>query len=245
MKKAVREWTAFLLILFGAWTLLALCMDNALVCPAPWQTFEQMLIQVQKPTFFLTIGTTILRAMEALGLSFVFGVLVAFVSAFYSWCSGFFNRLVSLIQTVPNVCYIILLLFWTSREQTVVLTGFFLLFPLIYRTIYEELLGLQKRFEPVWTIYPQPAWVRMVKICLPMLKPAFLSALKSASSLAFKVCVTSEILTGITPGIGRSLQTARLDLNPAGVLGWSIWLILLVFIFEKLWNALISFMFRE
>lgn len=244
-KKSLIEWFWFLFILLGLWSITALVMDNALVCPTPWACLEQMVLQVQNPTFLLSAFSTIGRAMESLVLSFVLGLAASFLGAFWKPAGSFLGKLVSLFQTVPNVCYIILLLFWTSREQTVILTGFFLLFPLVYREFYEQLESLKKRYAEVWKIYPQPAWVRMFVICLPMMKPAFLSALKSASSLAFKVCVTSEILTGLQPGIGKSLQMARLDLNPAGVVGWSIWLILIVFCFEKLWNWIADRLFGD
>lgn len=239
------QWLAFLVILVLFWQILASIADNSLICPTPLQTMEQMVLQIQRPDFVMILFMTIARAMESLALSFALAVLLAGAGAFCSWIGGFFSRLVSLMQTVPNVCYIILLLFWTSREQTVVLTGFFLLFPLIYRNLYEELCSLKIRYHDVWIIYPQPVHILLFKICLPMLRPAILSSLKSASSLSFKVCVTSEILTGITPGIGRSLQTARLDLNPAGVMGWSIWLIVTVFIFEKLWTLLLKRLFAS
>lgn len=245
IKRSLLEWAAFFMILLALWSLAALAADNALICPTPWQTAEEMLVQAQSPAFVSTLAMTIGRALLSLAVSFVSALVCAMLAAFFRLVRGFLNRLVSLMQTIPNVCYIILLLFWTTRAQTVILTGFFLLFPLIYRTMYEELMALCETYRDVWLIYPQPVFVKMFTICLPMLRPAFFSALKSASSMAFKVCVMSEILTGITPGIGRSMQTARLALNPAGVIGWSLWLILIVFAFEALFSLLLEQLFRR
>lgn len=238
--RPVLEWVWFFLIVGIGWQLLAILVNNALICPSPVTVLWHMKEQFVSPDFWPVILQTILRAMLALLLSFAAAVPCAFLAAFYPLCSGFLNRLVSVLQTVPNVCYIILLLFWTSRVQTVILTGFFLLFPLIYRTLYEQLCAIQKDWKDVWILYPQPRWVLMIKICLPLLQPALLAALKNASSLSFKACVTSEILTGLSFGIGRKIQSARFDLNLAGVAGWSLWLVLLVFLFEKLISWLIG-----
>jgi hypothetical protein len=41
------------------------------------------------------------------------------------------------------------------------------------------------------------------------------------------------------------MQSARMDLNMAGVLAWSAWLVLLVFAFEILWKILIRFLYSE
>lgn len=234
------EWFFFFVIVLGVWQFAALSIHNPLVCPTPWQVILAMVEQCQAPTFWPAISTTIIRALFALGFSFGAALPISFLGAFYPWCGGFFNRLVSVFQTVPNVCYIVLLLFWTSREQTVIITGFFLLFPLLYRSFYEALGAIQKQWHAVWTLYPQPKFILMGKICFPLLRYSLLAAIKSASSLSFKVCVTSEILTGLMVGIGKRMQMARLNLDLAGVIGWSLWLVILVFMFEMLWSFCID-----
>lgn len=239
LRSSLFQWAAFLVIIGVLWAGAALAVSNPIILPSPWQVLLEMKRQLLQEGFALSMLLTIARALAALASSFVLAMPAAFLAVFYPAIRGFLNRLVSVMQTVPNVCYIILLLFWTSREQTVILTGFFLLFPICYRSFYEQLITLVRQWKPVWMIYPQPRSVLMVQICLPMLRPSFSAALKSASSLAFKACVTSEILTGLAPGIGKSMQLARLDLNLAGVFAWSVWLVLLVFLFEQLWNRLV------
>ncbi len=238
-------WLAFLVTVLSVWQIAAWAMHNSLICPSPLETLGQMIEQAQTPGFLASIAWTIGRALGALAISFVLAIPASFAGAFYVPAREFLNRLVSILQTVPNVCYIILLLFWTDRNTTVILTGVFLLFPLIYRSLYEQLTELIHQYRPIWIVYNQPRIVLMLRVCFPMLRPAFLAALKNASSLCFKACVTSEILTGIAPGMGKKIQAARLDLNLAGVFAWSIWLILLVFAFEKLWNLCIDHLFVE
>lgn len=238
-------WLLFLAIVIGIWQMAASILDNALICPGPLAVAGQMVVQIQSPGFLGAMFFTIGRALAALAVSLVLAIPASFAGAFFTAAREFLNRLVSILQTVPNVCYIILLLFWTDRNMTVILTGVFLLFPLIYRSLYEQLTQLIHQYRPIWIVYPQPRYILMSRICFPMLRPALLAAIKSASSLGFKACVTSEILTGIAPGIGKKIQIARLDLNLAGVFAWSIWLILLVFCFEKLWNLCIDHLFAE
>lgn len=237
--KRIASWLVFLLIVTG-WQLVCLKVDNSLICPSPFEIVEQMIAQAQRPDFFRIVFTTVLRAMQALVVSFAAGFAAAFASFFWKPAAGFFNALAGLLQTVPNISYIILLLFWTGREQTVLLVAFFMLFPMVYRTLYEQLAQLHHHLHDLWTIYPQPPLFLAFRICLPMMKASIASALKNASSVSFKVVVMTEILASISTGIGRSMQAARLDINVAGVLGWSFWLILLVYLFEKLWNGLLG-----
>lgn len=238
-----RSWILFVLVVGLLWQLAAWIANNPLILPSPLQVIAQMGQQIRNPEFFLSVLFTLTRALSSLAISFVLALVFAFAGAFYPPLARQVNRLVSILQTLPNVCYIILLLFWCSRDMAVILSGFFLLFPLIYRTLYEALLELIERWKAVWIVYPQPKTVLAGKICLPMLKPALMSALKNASSLSFKVCVTSEILCSLSTGVGRQIQLDRFHLNLAGVIAWSLWLVLLVFGFEKLWDLLIAKMF--
>lgn len=238
-RKRLAGWLVFLLAV-GIWQLVCLKVDNSLICPSPAEIVEQMIAQAQRPDFFRIVSMTVWRAMSALAISFAAGFAAAFASFFWKPAAGFFNAAAGLLQTVPNISYIILLLFWTGREQTVLLVAFFMLFPMVYRSLYEQLADLRHHLRDLWAIYPQPPLFLAFRICLPMMKASIASALKSASSVSFKVVVMTEILASISTGIGRSMQAARLDINVAGVLGWSFWLILLVFLFEKLWNGLLG-----
>lgn len=243
LRKTAVNWGVFIALLVAVWWLAALSIDNEVICPSPWLVGQQMAAQVSSPGFSASVGATIGRALLAMGLSCGLALPLALIAAFFHGAGEMINRLVSVLQTIPNICYVILLLFWTTREYTVLLTGAFLLFPMGYRTFYEHLRLLIKTWSPVWTVYPQPKRVLMGRICLPMLQPAFKAALKSMSSLAFKVCVTSEILTGLATGVGKSMQLARLDLNLAGVLAWSVWLVILVFLFEAVWDWMLDRLF--
>lgn len=242
----VKDWAMFIVGALILWQIGSLIVNNNLVLPSPIRVGKQMLLQMQNPDMYISCGMTIARALSALVLSFVIALPLSFLATFYSkYFRLTLDRIAALMQTVPNVCYIIMLLFWTSRNATVILTGIFLLCPLIYRALVEQLDVIIDQWTPIWILYPQPTWVLMSRICFSMLKPAIASALKSASSMAFKVCVTSEILTGLTPGIGRNIQLARLDLNAAGVLGWSIWLVILSFGFEALWHLWLQHLFAS
>lgn len=226
------------------WQIASLKIHNALICPSLEQIAFQMMLQIQKPDFWMILAATVSRALQALAISFAAGFTAAVIAFFCRPAAAFLNAASGFLQAIPNVCYIILLLFWTTRTNTVLLVAFFLLFPLFYRALSAQLAELKQQWNDVWKIYPQPKHILIFKICLPAMQSSVSSSLKNASSLSFKVCVMTEILAGLSIGIGRSLQTARLDINVAGVIGWSLWLILLVWVFEQLWNLLLRLFYH-
>ena len=67
---------------------------------------------------------------------------------------------------------------------------------------------------------------------IPLLKPALGSALISITSLGFKVGVMAEILSQVRGGIGRNMQIAKLNVDLASLLAWTIWFLIVVAVCE-------------
>lgn len=243
--RKVRSWTIYLLVLLMIWQILSVFVNNALICPSPLLVLQNMKEQLLSASFFPYLGSTLARALTALVLSFLSGLLFAFAAFLQPKISFGLEKTVVLMQAVPNIAYIILLLFWAGRNEAIILVQFFLLFPLVCRSFMEGFADIRQKWNDIFTLYPQPVPVLLKDACLPMLRPVFSASLKSASSLALKAGVMAEILASARSGMGRGMQIARMSVNPAGVLGWVIWLLLLAFACEKLCSLLVSFLFHE
>lgn len=243
--KSLKGWIFFLVCIFSVWSLASLAVDNSIICPAPWEVFSQMMEQAQNAKFYTAMGYTLLRTLAGLALSFLCACVFCLAGFFWKPFGGFMDRIVVILQTIPNVAYIILLLFWTSRENTVILVIFFLLFPMMYRDLQESLNSIYSRWKDVFALYPQPWSVMVKQAFVPQMRPVISACLKSGASLAVKAGVMAEILASVTYGLGRLMQSARLNVNVAGVMGYVIWLLILVFVFEKLISLLLDFVFRQ
>ncbi len=242
--KIVRQ-ILFWMVLLGLWSLMALMMNNSILCPAPWDVVRQMMVQLTRPDFFSIVGITTLRALSGLLISFAAGILSACEAHFLPVLKDMMNNLVSLMQAIPNVCYIILLLFWTGRNNVILIVIFCLLFPVAYRNFLETLDQIQNRWKDVFAVYPQPWWIVLTRACFPAMEPVFASTLISGSSMAFKAAVMAEVLASANIGIGRSMQAARVNVEVAQVMAWMVWLLILVFLFEKIWRKLIEKLFGK
>lgn len=80
-------------------------------------------------------------------------------------------------------------------------------------------------------------------VYLPLLRPAMASSWITCSSLGFKVVVMAEIMTSVSLGIGANMQYDRLNVNLAGVMAWTIWLLICVCIFNKLLKKVLERLF--
>ena len=137
----------------------------------------------------------------------------------------------------------ILLLFWVSREISIYIVSFLLLFPIFYQNLFEAIQDISQSWKDIFQIYPQSWFKKMQMVYLPLLRPAMASSWITCSSLGFKVVVMAEIMTSVSLGIGANMQYDRLNVNLAGVMAWTIWLLICVCIFNKLLKKVLERLF--
>ena len=77
-------------------------------------------------------------------------------------------------------------------------------------------------------MYPQSNFYKLKNVYLPLGRSALLSSFLSIVALGFKVGVMAEILSQVSLGIGKKMQYAKLNVDLASVLAWTIWLLLIV-----------------
>lgn len=242
---SIGSWLLFGIGVLGIWQLTAWSLHNAVLCPEPIQVFEQMAEQASDRQFYTGIGATLVRTLTGLTVSALLASAAVLLSFFHPFWRRAFDRLAVILQAIPNIAYIILLLFWTSRQNAVILVIFFLLFPMIYRDLSETMTDLKHKMQDVLFLYPQPWYVMIRKAFLPQLRPSFSASMKSAASLAFKAGIMAEILASVPAGLGRLMQSARLNINVAGVAGYVIWMLLLVFLLEQVITWMLKVIFER
>ena len=230
----VRHWLCFSAGTFIIWLVIAVIIDNVYILPSPLDVLDSMIKLVVEPIFYSSVFMSVFRALLSVVISFVMAILLALLSIKNHFLSSLLEKVILILRSIPNVTFVILLLFWVSRETMVFIVSFLLLFPMIYQNLYESLKEQKMLWNDVLKIYPQDLLITINRIYIPLMRSAVVSSLITASSLAFKVGVMAEILGQVQTGIGRQIQLARLDINLAKVMAWTLWLLLIVFVFDIL-----------
>ncbi len=78
----------------------------------------------------------------------------------------------------------------------------------------------------------------MILIDIPSVKPFFLSATSVALGLAWKAGVAAEVIGIPTGSIGEMLYQAKLYLETADLLAWTVMIVITSVAFEKLFMLL-------
>lgn len=240
MTRKLRIAGAFLLLLI-LWHCLATALENEIILPYPIDVVKTMLNQLQNHWFYTALLHTLIRIICGFLLALIIALLTAFLTYLYPWTADLLYPVLLLTRSIPNISYILIVLFWCSPQTSVIVISFLILFPTIYSTLYQGLNECPKAYLDVMKIYPGSKRFDIFHVYLPYLRPYLYTASTFGLSLALKVGIMAEILGQASDGIGRQLNICRSNLDMAGVFAWTVWIITLLFLLDHLLTLIKQF----
>lgn len=215
------------------WQFVAMGIGNDVIVPYPKDTFIRMIELLFDASFYRNLFITLSHVVVVV----VTGGITAFFLAYIGYqkpiVDAYISPLLSLLQAIPNISFIIIILVWASSLQTVYIVLFLVIFPLLYHNFIAGFQGIDHDLRDVILLYHPRFYDKFVHVYLPLIKLDFLSGVKSALSLGVKVAVMAEILAGLPYGVGRVINYARSSLfDMTEVFAWTIWLVLFILLIE-------------
>ncbi|MCI9311819.1 MAG: ABC transporter permease subunit [Erysipelotrichaceae bacterium] len=221
-------------LLLVLWYLIAHSLNQAILVPSPFAVFKTMMEQCQTQLFYLSLFETLWRIICGFSIALAAALLFAVVTYFYPWFGQVCYPLLLVTRSIPNISYILIVLFWCSAQTSVMVISFFILFPTLYATLSQGLHDVPTSYHDVMKLYGGNQWFDLRYVYLPFLHSYFYTACKSGLSLALKVGIMAEILGQVSVGIGRQLNICRLNLDMSGVFAWTLWIMLLLALMERI-----------
>ncbi len=241
-----RRWVVSLSIiaLLTIWKVTSALVGYSFILPSPEEVFTAMLRLLITSSFYEAIAATVVRSFFGLAVAFFSAGIVAFFAWKHNWIADLFSPFLLLMRSVPNISYILLVLYWCSRNSSSIIISFLILFPMIYQILFEALKEFSISYQKVLYIYPKPWKQALLQVYLPLLRPAIAASLCNGIAMAFKVGVMAEILGQVNLGVGRAMQLARLNFDLVSVLAWTGWIILLLFLFDQVLKKVVGIVCR-
>ncbi len=232
MKQNIRyAFTISLLLL--TWHVLALSIDHAMILPMPQDVLNQMINQVQHTSFYMSIIMTCYRMLVGLTIACVLGVLIGLLASLKPWLNDLITPITTMIKTIPNISYIIIVLLWFSSHQSVIVIVFLILFPLFYEATKTGIQSIRASLMDVLKVYSETPLNKLKNVYIPSMLPFVLSNLSVSLNLGFKVAIMAEVLGQPAMGIGRNMLLSKLTLDMASLFAWTAWIIIFGLIFDK------------
>ena len=233
-----KEHVFSMIFLLIVWQIAAVSVGNDILIPYPLETLSRTIALFQSASFYQAVGSTLLRVAKGVFLSFAAALCVSILSDRFPVFGLLVSPVLVITRTIPNISYIVIALIWLGAEGAVSAVSFMILFPVFANAFTNRLAGAEQSLRDAELIYPETFFRRLRYRVLPDLLPEMLATGKTAAGLGLKVGIMAEILGQVRSGIGRSMNYARLNLDTAGIVAWTIVIILLSVVIDGIFSWL-------
>ena len=239
MKKKIFTVCAILFWL-AVWQIAAMAVGKSLLLASPVEVVQRLITMIPEKTFLPSILFSLGRIMFGFALGTVTGILLAVLAGKFMVFEKLAAPLISAIKAVPVVSFTILALIWISSSELSVLITFLITVPVVYSNVSEGIRSFDRKLTEMADIFRIPPVRRFVGIYLSQVMPYFRSAVKLSVGLCWKSGVAAEVIGTPRGSIGQMLYNSKVYLETADLFAWTLVIIVLSIITEKLVLLLID-----
>lgn len=231
-----KRWLRYLVVAvfwLGLWQAASLALPKLLFA-GPAQTVQSLFSMVGSADFWLSIGCSIGKIAGGFVLAFALGCLLAILSHCAALARVLLEPAVQIMKSVPVACFVVVALIWVRSAWISVLTAFFVVFPVVYINLQQGLANVDEKMLEMARVFQLPGGKRLRAVYLPAVVPYVLSSCRVSVGMALKAGVAGEIIGLPRWSIGEQLYLSKLYLNTADLFAWSLVIIALSLLLEKL-----------
>ena len=218
------------------WQLVALIIHNKILLAGPIETVRALINLSQTGDFWDSIGQTTWRILLGFAIGSILGIVMAYFAYTKEAVKAFLSPFVVTLKSVPVASFVILLLIWFGSRNISVIICAMVVFPILYLSTLEGLLSTDAKMLEMAQVFRMPKLREIRYIFLPALKPFFRSGFKLAIGMSFKSGIAAEVIGQPLRTIGNGLYQAKIYLETGELFAWTIVIVLISFICEKIFE---------
>lgn len=229
MKK--RSWiTIGILVLL--WIIVGELVDNSIKLPSFFDVIIYMKDLLFDFKFYEAFAYTFIRSMFGLIFALVMAIIFGLFSGLNSKFDEYFTPIYTILKSIPNVSYILIVLIWTNSAFATCAISFMVMFPMAYANVYSGIKNIEQEYIDVLRLYSPNLLYAIFHVYLPLIQNYIYASISNGIGLTFKVGIMAEILGSVSPGLGRQFQLCRINVDMVGIFAWTVWLIIFLICFE-------------
>ena len=207
------------------WQLAAKLIDSSILMATPIEVLRRLTTIWRDDGFVEVILFTLTRISLGYLLAVAAGLMAAFAANACRGIEVLLSPWVAAFRAVPVASMIV---------------AFLVVFPVVYTNM---LAGLKARSTALWEmakVFSMSRGKYLRYVLLPQLKPYMLSACSVTAGMAWKAGVAAEVIGTPPRSVGKMIYQSKIWLNTADLFAWTLILVLLSVIFEKLFITLLK-----
>lgn len=233
IKKYLRK---ILIVMFwlAVWEMVSRIVDNAIVIAGPVNTIIKCIELFYEQSFYYAVLYSFLRISAGFFAGLALAIIIAILSINSPLFEEVIDPIVTVIKTVPVAAFVVLLLIWMGSNWLPFIISFLVVFPNIYVNLVEGLKNLDNELTEMADLFGVSAYNRFFYIYRPQIKPFLVSSMKISLGMSFKSGIAAEVIAVPAKAIGERLYLSKVYLDTAGVLAYTLVIVILSLVFEKL-----------
>lgn len=232
--------TGIILFWLGLWQILSAAVNNPIVFVGPADVLAALTIQIASPDFWKTIGLSSVRISTGFLCAFACGILTGCLAFRFSFLDELLAPVMLLTKSIPVASFVILALIWTGSENLSVFIAFTIVLPMIYTATLSGLKSTDEKLIEMAFVFRLPFSRKVKAVYLPALLPYLMTGVKSALGMSFKSGVAAEVIGVPDQSIGEQLYMSKIYLDTAGLFAWTLVIIAVTFLLERLFLSLLG-----
>ena len=218
----------------GVWWIAALAVDQTILIPTPWHVLQTLAALVKTATFWKAVLLSLVRICLGFLAALMAGTVLATITVRYAWLRTLVSPLLQIVRAAPVASFIILTLVWIATDSVPIFISFLMVLPIVWVNVEEGLRRVDLRLKEVATVYRFGHWKTLTKVTVPSVMPFFLTACVNGLGFAWKSGIAAEVICLPALSIGRQLHSAKLTLETPEVFAWTVVVVLLSMVLERL-----------
>ena len=217
----------------AVWEIASLLIGEELFLPSPISVLEALAASAVDLSFWSAVLFTLERIIIGFIISLSSAVILAFLSYRWRILGILLEPIVKVVRATPVASIVILILVWVRSRNLSVVISFMMVFPVVYQNVLKGLCNTDRNLIEMADAYRIRTLKRIRYIYLPYLVPYLESAISISLGLAWKSGIAAEVI-GLPDGsIGERVYEAKIYLSMPDLFASTVTVIILAFVFER------------
>ena len=218
----------------AVWQGVSLAVGSEILVASPARTYGGLLSVLREGGLYGAVLGSLMRICAGFALALALGIALGALSFVVGWVRALLHPVVSVVKATPVASFVILALIWISSKNLSIFISFLMVFPIMYENMLAGLESAGAKLLEMGQVFHLSRMARIRAIYLPAAYPFLLSAARLSLGMCWKSGIAAEVIGQPRQSIGAELNQAKLFFNTPDLFAWTVTIIVVSVVFERL-----------
>ncbi|WP_286684136.1 ATP-binding cassette domain-containing protein [Collinsella sp. UBA1693] len=222
------------------WQLASWLYNSPILLPGPLEVVAALVAAASEPRFWLAVARSSFQIALGIVLAYALALPLAAVSSRCETVRQFIQVPLHAVKAAPIVCIIVLLLLWFGASWVGFAAVVLMALPGLYFPVLTGFDHMDQGMRELFDVHRVAGARRMLAFSWQQVCPFVRAASAGVVGMSWKAGVAAELIGSPAGSMGERIFQAKLLLETADVFAWTVAVVCLAVLFERLVLALLD-----